>query len=45
MNPDCHKRFNTYECYEPADTEAVFTAQEALAHIEKAETCLKSITQ
>jgi transcriptional regulator NrdR family protein len=43
LNKNCQKRFNTFECYEMADTESIFAAREALDCIEKGVELLKSI--
>ena len=39
----CGHRFSTYECYEIADTEAIFKARAALAFVKSAEKELMSI--
>jgi len=39
----CGHRFSTFECYEVADTEAIFKARNALAFVRSAERELTSI--
>jgi len=41
----CGHRFNTFECYEMADTEAIFKARSALSFVQSAEQELMSISQ